>query len=97
MAKVRIQARTADSEEAEEEHQPSPPKHAFHHAHSKHVGALDILAKVYRHQGFLGWYQVSSSTDSALVVCSQGCAGHGCTNYEGGYIASPVVHVEGEV
>lgn len=64
MAKVRIQARTADSEEAEEEHQPVPPKHAYHHAHSKHVGALDILARVYRHQGILGWYQVGSSTDS---------------------------------
>ncbi|KAH9928375.1 mitochondrial carrier domain-containing protein [Fomitopsis serialis] len=57
MAKVRIQARSADSEEAVEEHQPTPPKHAYHHAHSKHVGALDILARVYRHQGILGWYQ----------------------------------------
>ena len=59
MAKVRIQARTADSEEAKEEHQPAPPKHAYHHAHSKHVGALDILARVYRHKGIMGWYQVS--------------------------------------
>lgn len=97
MAKVRIQARTADSEEAEEEHQPAPPKHTFHHAHSKHVGALDILAKVYRHQGFLGWYQVSSLVPSAYAMDSWGFAGHGCTDYESGYIASAVVHVEGKV
>jgi len=57
MAKVRIQARSADAEEATIEHQPPPQRHAYHHAHSKHVGALDILAKVWRQQGFLGWYQ----------------------------------------
>ncbi|PCH42079.1 mitochondrial carrier [Wolfiporia cocos MD-104 SS10] len=57
MAKVRIQARSADTEEAVAEHQPAPPKHAYHHAHSKHVGALGILARVWRQEGFLGWYQ----------------------------------------
>ncbi|TFY64251.1 hypothetical protein EVJ58_g2737 [Rhodofomes roseus] len=68
MAKVRIQARSADSEEAVEEHQPVPPKHAYHHAHSKHVGALDILARVYRHKGILGWYQGMSAQITKAVL-----------------------------
>jgi len=68
MAKVRIQARSADSEEAAEEHQPTPPKHAYHHAHNKHVGALDILARVYRHQGILGWYQGMSAQITKAVL-----------------------------
>ncbi|KZT67458.1 mitochondrial carrier [Daedalea quercina L-15889] len=68
MAKVRIQARSADSEEAAEEHQPVPPKHAYHHAHSKHVGALDILARVYRHQGLTGWYQGMSAQITKAVL-----------------------------
>ncbi|CCL99287.1 uncharacterized protein FIBRA_01303 [Fibroporia radiculosa] len=56
MAKVRIQARTADSDEVKGDHPPSA-KSTYHHAHSKHVGALNILARVWRQQGFLGWYQ----------------------------------------
>ncbi|KAI0925620.1 hypothetical protein AcV5_008306 [Taiwanofungus camphoratus] len=78
MAKVRIQARSADAEEAVAEHRPVPPKHAYHHAHSKHVGALGILAKVWRKQGFLGWYQVSNkaqgfvfSEEHCVMVISQ--------------------------
>jgi len=57
MAKVRIQARTADIEEAKEEHLPLPHQHEFHHTQYKHVGALDILARVWRKEGFVGWYQ----------------------------------------
>ncbi|KZT01402.1 adenine nucleotide transporter [Laetiporus sulphureus 93-53] len=68
MAKVRIQARSADIEEAVVEHQPLPPKHAYHHAHSKHVGALDILARVWRKRGFLGWYQGMGAQITKAVI-----------------------------
>ncbi|KAH8101006.1 adenine nucleotide transporter [Cristinia sonorae] len=57
MAKVRIQARTADAEEAKEEHLPKPHPHEYHHTQFKHTGALDILGRVWKKEGFLGWYQ----------------------------------------
>ncbi|KAH9944831.1 adenine nucleotide transporter [Amylocystis lapponica] len=57
MAKVRIQARTADVEDAVVEHHSVPPPHTYHHPHGHHVGALTILERVWRKQGFLGWYQ----------------------------------------
>jgi len=56
MAKVRIQARTADA--GGEEQRPGK----YHHEHSKHAGALDILARVWKREGFVGWYQVCQST-----------------------------------
>ncbi|PPR02615.1 hypothetical protein CVT24_002186 [Panaeolus cyanescens] len=57
MAKVRIQARSADVEDAKECHAELPKPHKYHHEHSKHVGALDILARVWKREGFVGWYQ----------------------------------------
>ncbi|KAF8150701.1 mitochondrial carrier domain-containing protein [Crassisporium funariophilum] len=57
MAKVRIQARSADAEEAAEHKEKMPGQHTFHHQHTKHVGALDILARVWKREGFVGWYQ----------------------------------------
>lgn len=68
MAKVRIQARSADAEEAEEEHVSPPPPHAYHHVQNKHVGALAILARVWRQQGFLGWYQGMSAQITKAVL-----------------------------
>jgi hypothetical protein len=58
MAKVRIQARTSDVKEGEA----LPPPHAPHHSNSKnkHPGAIDILAKAWKKDGPLGWYQVRS-------------------------------------
>jgi len=59
MAKVRIQARSADSEVALELHEPAPHPHELHHKHGKHLGALDILLRVWKREGFTGWYQVN--------------------------------------
>jgi hypothetical protein len=53
MAKVRIQARSTDPE-TERAELPGP-----HHSQSKSIGALTILARVWKREGFLGWYQVS--------------------------------------
>lgn len=58
MAKVRIQARSADVDDAKEEHHPKPHQHEYHHEQFRHVGAVDILARVWRKEGFVGWYQV---------------------------------------
>ncbi|KJA20568.1 hypothetical protein HYPSUDRAFT_88665 [Hypholoma sublateritium FD-334 SS-4] len=57
MAKVRIQARSADVEDAAERHEELPHTHEYHHRHGQHVGALDILARVWKKEGFTGWYQ----------------------------------------
>ena len=61
MAKVRIQTRGSDARMAKEKGLPAPPHHAYHHgANSKHPGALDLLKAVYKRDGLVGWYQVSS-------------------------------------
>ncbi|KAK0236073.1 mitochondrial carrier domain-containing protein [Armillaria nabsnona] len=57
MAKVRIQARSADTEEATVKHLEVPHSHEYHHKQYKHPGALDILLRVWRTEGFSGWYQ----------------------------------------
>lgn len=57
MAKVRIQARSADAEDAMEHHSELPKPHTFHHDKRRHVGALEILSRVWKKEGFLGWYQ----------------------------------------
>ncbi|THG98736.1 hypothetical protein EW026_g3502 [Hermanssonia centrifuga] len=57
MAKVRIQARSADVDDAIAHHSSKPQPHHFHHDKTRHIGALDILARVWRKEGPLGWYQ----------------------------------------
>jgi len=68
MAKVRIQARSADEEDAVLEHHPKPHPHEFHHNRFQHVGALDILARVWRKEGFVGWYQGMSAQVTKAVI-----------------------------
>lgn len=64
MAKVRIQARTAD---VREDGALPPPAHARHHqSGDRHPGALDILVNVFRKEGFVGWYQVGCTLISCL-------------------------------
>ncbi|KAI0052250.1 adenine nucleotide transporter [Auriscalpium vulgare] len=70
MAKVRIQTRSADDEEAKEEHRRAV-HHGFHHKKDHHPGALDILRRVWKHQGFLGWYQ-GMGAQVLKAVLSQG-------------------------
>jgi hypothetical protein len=48
MAKVRIQARSAESEDSANSQS----------EHKKHTGALVILARIWKREGFVGWYQV---------------------------------------
>ncbi|PFH53154.1 hypothetical protein AMATHDRAFT_55617 [Amanita thiersii Skay4041] len=57
MAKVRIQARSADTDQSVEAGEELPKAHMYHHLKSKHVGAIDLLARVWKREGFIGWYQ----------------------------------------
>jgi len=60
MAKVRIQARSADAEDPIG-NGPELPLTNGYRDEKKQVGALDILARVWKREGFVGWYQVSES------------------------------------
>jgi hypothetical protein len=78
MAKVRIQARSADVEDALEEGRPVPLPHQKHHdTIHKHGGALHILARVWRQEGFSGWYQgmsaqvIKATLSQALLFMSK--------------------------
>jgi len=51
MAKVRIQARADPEAEGEE------PNGPFHHTKTNTIGALTILARVWKREGIIGWYQ----------------------------------------
>ncbi|GBE87897.1 adenine nucleotide transporter [Sparassis latifolia] len=69
MAKVRIQARSADFEEAVVEHQPPPHQHEYHHKNiTHHPGALEILGRVWRKEGFLGWYKGMGAQITKAVI-----------------------------
>jgi len=70
MAKVRIQARSADAETAEEERHELPHPHHPHHTDKsiRHAGALEILARVWKREGFRGWYQGMEAQITKAVI-----------------------------
>jgi adenine nucleotide transporter 17 len=65
MAKVRIQARSSNASSALEQHLPVHAKQQ-----SQSDGAIDILARAWREEGPLGWYQVCFRMYTAAVTCS---------------------------
>ncbi|KAF9453508.1 mitochondrial carrier [Macrolepiota fuliginosa MF-IS2] len=71
MAKVRIQARSADSEDATEHNGELPLPNGHRNTHNKNSGAIDILKRVWRREGFLGWYQ-GMQAQIIKAVLSQG-------------------------
>ena len=91
MAKVRIQARSVDSEDSANIQ--SQPK--SHHQRSKQIGALAILARVWKREGFVGWYQV-------IIIRYNGIAsffnlfsvGNASANYESGPFTGFTIHVK---
>ena len=56
MAKVRIQTRKKGAEESDDGTLPEPANTGRRHRQSE--GAVDILARVLRTEGFMGWYKV---------------------------------------
>ena len=87
MAKVRIQARSADSEDSSNS-QSEPHQH-------KKPGALDILARVWKREGFVGWYQVitiyNDGVASFLILLS---VGNASADHESGSFTGFTFHVE---
>ncbi|KIK92186.1 hypothetical protein PAXRUDRAFT_830202 [Paxillus rubicundulus Ve08.2h10] len=61
MAKVRIQARTSDVSVKETEGLPGSSRRASHSAETRQAGALGLLTRVIRTEGFVGWYQGMSA------------------------------------
>jgi adenine nucleotide transporter 17 len=59
MAKVRIQTRKKDVEESEDGTLPEP-SNTTSRRYRQNEGAVDILARVLRTEGFVGWYKVRS-------------------------------------
>ncbi|KAJ6513067.1 mitochondrial carrier domain-containing protein [Mycena sanguinolenta] len=70
MAKVRIQTRTADDDEAKAEHLALPVANKPHHEHSKlkHPGAIDILSQVLQREGITGWYRGMAAQITKAVL-----------------------------
>jgi hypothetical protein len=69
MAKVRIQTRKKGGEENEDGALPEPVNAG--NRHRKNEGAVDILARVLRKEGFLGWYK-GMGAQILKAVLSQG-------------------------
>ena len=91
MAKVRIQAGSVDSEDLTNiQPQPNP-----HHHRSKQIGALAILARVWKREGFVGWYQVIIIRDNGMAsFLNLFSPGNGSTNHESGPFTIFTFYVE---
>jgi hypothetical protein len=88
MAKVRIQARSADSEDSTNNQYES-------HRHKKPTGALDILARVRKREGFVGWYQVIIVRDDGMVsFLTPFFVGNASADHESGPFTGFTFHVE---
>ena len=94
MAKVRIQARSADSEDSANI-QSQIQSHSYHHQRSKHIGALAILARVWKREGFVGWYQVIIIRDDGMAsFLNFFSVGNASANLESGPFTGFTFHVE---
>jgi hypothetical protein len=58
MAKVRIQARSAITNDDSIDEIKQRDREKQHRDKSRHAGAVDILIRVWQREGFFGWYQV---------------------------------------
>jgi hypothetical protein len=66
MAKVRIQTRKKGAEENDDGALPEPANTG--RRRQQHEGAVDILARVLRTEGFMGWYKVWASAHFGSVL-----------------------------
>ena len=97
--KTKIQARSADAEEAEEEHKEAPKPGQFHHKLFKHSSSLRILRRTFKESGFVGWYQVCPSFSSLAlyIYWRQPRLGSWGAALEGGSCADAALSVERSV
>lgn len=103
MAKVRIQAKGASPKASGDEEAGSfedafpPAKDKTSGPSSKKSdGAIDILAKVLKTEGFFGWYQVSkhSRWPATVKIYISPFAGNGGPNYKSRAFTGTTLHVE---
>jgi hypothetical protein len=103
MAKVRIQTRKKGREEAAEKGDTLPrPAHASRVLHPKDEGAIDILTRVLKTEGFLGWYKVGFPPGlllhpSPVLKYYVIPKGYGRSNLESRALSGRIVHVKGTV
>jgi hypothetical protein len=99
MAKVRIQTRKKDAEEEGEDGTlPQPANGSARRQQNE--GAIEILGRVLRTEGFLGWYKVCWPNFLARVRLAKlpgMLEGYGGPDPEGGALSGSSVHVEGAV
>ena len=104
MAKVRVQA--SGGSEQEDEQNAAEKGLAPGKREPKYKGALDVLTKVLKREGFLGWYQVRASFGIKSLLCNHSScrvcsgiyyAGNGCPDHQGSTLSGLVVYVEGPV
>ena len=92
MAKVRIQTRKKGVEESEDGTLPGPANTGRRRRQNE--GAVEILARVLRTEGFLGWYKVCSPTYIGSVQVTYVLfEGHECPNPESSALSGRAVHV----
>lgn len=93
MAKVRIQTRKKGVEGREDGSLPEPANTGSRNWRNE--GAVDILARVLRTEGFIGWYKVRTSTRFGSVQLVYVLfEGNGCPNPKGCALSGGVVHVQ---
>lgn len=101
MAKVRIQARTSEHDTDQD----GLPHASRSPANTKQTGAVGLLIRVLKTEGFVGWYQVTCLDvretnlvcllkPSFLTLVSTGDVG---TDRQSGALTSAVVRLQGAV
>ena len=99
MAKVRIQAGYQDDDVSEEDEKLPGPSSRPSTKKRKDIGAVALLTKVLKEQGFAGWYQVRPgllSFSSCLLTCLakiKHLTGNGGSDYEGRLVSGIALHV----
>jgi hypothetical protein len=97
MAKVRIQARSADIQDIPMHHDHPPYLNENHKKQRKHAGALDVLAGVWKREGYFGWYQVCVLRSAPFRIKSDLdflYTGYASPDNESCSFASSALHVE---
>lgn len=92
MAKVRIQARSGDTEDLATSGSELPLVNGDRHQKVQ-TGALDILTRVWKREGFVGWYQVSHVLLS-LIQYVNGASGNASPDHKSSSVAGVAIHVK---
>jgi len=92
MAKVRIQARAGGAEASEGDCLPGDRSKV-----KRQPGALGLLLRVLRKEGFSGWYQVSITALSLLIQSNSYPSGDVRTDHQSRTFSGVIVRIQGAV